>query len=261
MTDPNRLLEKLRAEAPLVHCITNYVAMNIAANVVLAAGASPAMLHATEEVEDFVPLAGALTINIGTLSPSWVDGMRQAAAAARAAQVPWVLDPVAHFVTPYRADVTRQLLAQHPTILRGNASEILALAGEKAAGKGADSGDSVAAAKDGAIRLAQSQRCVVAVTGVVDFVTDGTRHAEISGGDAVMPKVTALGCALTALVGAFAALADPLEASIAACTLFAEAGARAARESAGPGSFSVAFLDQLHSLQPGDLDAGRVVWQ
>lgn len=261
MTDPNALLDRLRADAPLVHCITNYVAMNIAANVVLAAGASPAMVHAPEEVAAFAPIAGALTVNIGTLSTQWAESMEAAAAAATGAQVPWVLDPVAHFITPYRAEVTQRLMTQGPAIVRGNASEILALAGGEAAGKGADSGDSVAAARSGAIALAEAQRCVVVVTGPEDFVTNGTRHAQITGGDAIMPKVTALGCALTALTGGFAAVADPLDASVAACALFAEAGARAAEESSGPGSFSVAFLDQLHRLQPRDLDVRRVKWQ
>ena len=140
---PNAALEALRAQAPLVHCITNYVAMNIAANVTLAAGASPAMIHAPEEVADFAPIAGALTINIGTLSTQWVDSMKAAAVAANSANVPWVLDPVAHFATAYRAKVAKDLLTLQPTILRGNASEIIALAGGAGSGKGADSGDSV----------------------------------------------------------------------------------------------------------------------
>ncbi|MEO0930864.1 MAG: hydroxyethylthiazole kinase [Pseudomonadota bacterium] len=257
---PNDALQRMRDGAPLVHCITNYVAMNIAANVVLAAGASPAMLHASEEVADFVPIVGALTINIGTLSPSWVAAMEKAAQSAQQARVPWVLDPVAHFVTPYRTAVVRDLLVLKPTIIRGNASEILALAGEGASGKGADSGDSVAAARDAAIRLAQAQSCIIAVTGEVDFVTDGNRHADIAGGADVMPKVTALGCALTALVGAYAAICPALEATVAALTHFAEAGARAAPASRGPGSFAVEFLDNLAKITPGDLNEGRVTW-
>ncbi len=258
---PNKALQEMRARAPLVHCITNYVAMNIAANVVLAAGASPAMLHASEEVADFVPAVGALTINIGTLSASWVDAMKKAAITANDANVPWVLDPVAHFATPYRATVARDLMALHPTIIRGNASEIRALAGQGAAGKGADSGDSVADARDAAIRLAQSQTCIVAVTGETDFVTDGNRKADIAGGADIMPKVTALGCSLTALVGAYAAICPPMEATVAALTHFAEAGASAAPTSHGPGSFAVQFLDQLAQLGPGDLEESRVTWR
>ncbi|APX13589.1 hydroxyethylthiazole kinase [Tateyamaria omphalii] len=257
---PNAALDALRTQAPLVHCMTNYVAMNIAANVMLAAGASPAMIHAEEEVADFTPICGALTINIGTLSPPWLTAMLKAAGSANTASVPWVLDPVAHFATPYRGDAARQLLGFKPTILRGNASEIMALSGAGGAGKGADSGDEVAAAKDSAITLATTHGCVVAITGPVDFVTDGTRQAEITGGDAMMPKITALGCALTALTGAYAAVTPPLEATVAALTHFAEAGEQAGKVASGPGSFSLHFLDHLHLIQPGDLDEGRVTW-
>ena len=166
---PNAAFAALRNQTPLVHCITNYVAMNIAANVTLAAGASPAMIHAPEEVADFAPIAGALTINIGTLSAPWVDSMKAASVAANAAEVPWVLDPVAHFATPYRARAAQDLLALKPTIVRGNASEIIALAGGAGSGKGADSGDSVKDAKLSAEALAASHGCVVAVSGPVDF--------------------------------------------------------------------------------------------
>jgi hydroxyethylthiazole kinase len=258
MIDPNDAFSALRKQAPLVHCITNYVAMNIAANVTLAAGASPAMLHAAEEVTDFVPLAGALTINIGTLSAPWVASMTAAANAAQAADVPWVLDPVAHFVSPYRTGVAQDLLALQPTILRGNASEIIALSGAAGAGKGADSGDSVADARAAALTLAKTHGCVVGVSGPQDFITDGTRVAHVTGGSELMPRVTALGCSLTALVGGFAAVCPAFDATVAAFGLFAEAGARAAQQASGPGSFQVAFLDQLHALQPGDLDRGRV---
>jgi len=257
---PNSALETLRANTPLVHCITNYVAMNIAANVTLAAGASPAMIHAPEEVADFAPIAGALTINIGTLSAPWVESMKAAATAATAASVPWVLDPVAHFATPYRTKAALDLLALKPAIVRGNASEIIALAGGAGSGKGADSGDSVIDAQSSAQALAESHGCVVSVSGPVDFITDGTRSASISGGSDLMPKVTALGCSLTALVGAYAAVAPSLDATIAAFVHFAEAGEEAAKSAQGPGSFSVAFLDTLHTLQSGDLTEARLSW-
>ncbi len=246
-------LAALQTQTPLVHCITNYVAMNIAANVVLAAGASPAMVHAEAEVADFVPVSGALTINIGTLSPTWVLAMQKAADAAQAAGKPWVLDPVAHFATPYRREVVQDLIARGPSIIRGNASEILALSGAVSSGKGVDSGDSVADAERAATDLAKAQGCVVAITGEVDFVTDGTRAARIIGGSDIMPKITAMGCSLTALMGAFAAVIPPYEAAIAALTMFAEAGTRAAQSASGPGSFQVAFLDALSQIKPADL--------
>lgn len=257
----DQALAALHAQSPLVHCITNYVAMNIAANVVLAAGASPAMVHAEAEVADFVPISGALTINIGTLSPNWVSAMQMAADAAVTAGKPWVLDPVAHFATPYRGEVVRDLVARKPTIIRGNASEILALSGAATAGKGADSGDAVSDAEAAATALAASLGCVIAITGAVDFVTDGQKSARISGGSDIMPKITAMGCSLTALMGGFAAVAPPLDATVAALVMFAEAGNRAAQTASGPGSFQVAFLDALSHITPKDLaDEAHVQW-
>jgi hydroxyethylthiazole kinase len=257
----DQILAAVHTQTPLVHCITNYVAMNIAANVVLAAGASPAMVHAEAEVADFVPISGALTINIGTLSPTWVSAMQKAADAATASDTPWVLDPVAHFATAYRREVVQDLIAREPTIIRGNASEILALSGAATAGKGADSGDSVAGAESAATALALAQKCVVAITGEVDFVTDGTRTARISGGSDIMQMITAMGCSLTALMGAFVAVAPPFEATVAALTMFAEAGTRAAQTANGPGSFQVAFIDALSQIKPADLaDDADVHW-
>lgn len=258
---PNQALHVLRAQSPLVHCITNYVAMNTAANVLLAAGASPAMIHAQEEVSDFTPIAGALTINIGTLSTPWLAAMKAAALAAQKASVPWVLDPVAHFATPFRAKAAQDLVQLRPTIIRGNASEIIALSGGMGTGKGADAGDTVEDAVTFAIALAQNTGAVVAVSGPTDFITDGTRSATISGGCAIMPKVTALGCALTALTGGYAAITTPLEATVAAFAHFAEAGEKAGQLAKGPGSFWVSFLDALAALEPGDIEEARITWR
>jgi hydroxyethylthiazole kinase len=250
------LLAEMRQASPLVQCITNYVAMNIAANVLLAAGASPAMVHAEREAGEFARIAGALTVNIGTLSPDWVAGMRGAADGANQAGKPWVLDPVAHFATAYRRDTVAGLLALRPAIIRGNASEIIALAGGVSAGQGVDSGDTVASAEASALALSRRTGATVAVTGAVDFVTDGKRAVRIEGGSALMPRVTALGCSLTCLVGAFAAIrpADPFLASVAALSVFAVAGERAGRASDGPGSFGWKFLDALAALDPAALD-------
>lgn len=250
---PNDLIIDLRAQAPLVHCITNYVAMNVAANVVLAAGASPAMVHAVEEMAEFTPMAGGLTINIGTLSTPWFDAMKNAAEAANASNTPWVLDPVAHFITGFRRKAAQDLLALKPAIVRGNASEILALAGEAGAGKGVDSGDSVDAAHETAMALAQQSGAIVAITGSVDFVTDGAQSAQLSGGSDLMPQVTALGCSLTALMGGYAAVAPPFDAAVAAMAHFKAAGSRAATDANGPGSFQMHFLDALASVGPAEL--------
>jgi hydroxyethylthiazole kinase len=257
LNTPGTYLTAMRAAAPLVHNITNFVAMNIAANVLLAAGASPAMVHAVEEAGEFAGFAGAVTMNIGTLSPDWVAGMLAAAESASKAGTPWVLDPVAHFATAYRRESTKRLLALKPTIIRGNASEILALAGGQSTAKGVDSRDPVELAEAAARDVAASHGCVVAVTGAADFVTDGERSARIEGGSVLMPRVTALGCALTALVGAYAAIdhADPFDATVAALAHYAVAGEAAGRDARGPGSFSPIFIDQLATIDGARLDA------
>ncbi len=246
----------MRAKSPLVQCITNYVAMNISANVLLAAGASPAMVHAVEEAEEFAKIASALSINIGTLSGPWVEGMKGAIRGAQSLGKSWVLDPVAHFATAFRRKTTEDLVAMGPTVIRGNASEIIALAGGISLGQGVDSGDSVESAEKAACLLASRHTCVIAVTGPVDFVTDSRRMARISGGSHLMPRITALGCALTCLVGAHLAVTpqDPFEATVAALATFALAGERADRTATGPGSFAWQFLDQLEKVDGADLD-------
>lgn len=249
---PQDLLTALRDQNPLVQCITNYVAMNVAANVVLAAGASPAMVHAPEEIADFTPICGALTVNIGTLSASWQASMVAAATLANTHNIPWVLDPVAHFISNYRKNAAQELLALRPTIVRGNASEILALAGQAGAGKGADSGDSVDAAQGAAKALAAQFGTVVAITGPLDYVTDGTQEARVSGGSPLMPQVTALGCSQTALVGAYAATGPAFDAALAALAHFKVAGSAAAKLANGPGSFQMHFLDALAATQPAE---------
>lgn len=259
---PGQLLEAMRAKNPLVQNITNFVAMNIAANVMLAVGASPAMVHSAEESGEFAAIAAALTVNIGTISPDFLAGMKKAARAAGENGKPWVLDPVAHFATTYRRAAVAEMLALKPTVIRGNASEIIALAGERSGGQGVDAGDSVASAELAAGTLAKRHGCVVAVTGERDFVTDGKRSAHVIGGSAWMPKVTALGCALTGVVGAFVATAPerPFDATVAALSVFAAAGETAGKDAGGPGSFAVRFLDELAKLTPMELDASdRVV--
>ncbi len=252
-------LADLRRRAPLVQCITNYVAMNPVANIVLAVGGVPAMVHDAAEAGDFAAQADALTVNIGTLSPDWVAGMTAAIKAATAASKPWVLDPVAHFATPYRAGVAADLVLLQPTILRGNASEVLAFTGAESAGRGVEAGDPVSAAVGGAKALASRMGGVVVVTGPQDYITDGERAALVTGGSPLMGQVTAIGCALTGVLGAFAAVsADPMDGAIAACLLFAIAGERAAQAAAGPGSFGWQFADALAAVHPEDLTPDRV---
>ncbi len=239
----------LRTHAPLVHNITNFVAMNTAANVLLAAGCSPAMVHALDEAPEFVRLANALTINIGTLSPEWLASMLATAKVAHHLNIPWVLDPVAVGATSYRMQSCEQLLAFKPNIIRGNASEILALAGLSSQSRGADSGDTVEAAKVAAEALTKVAKVVI-VTGEIDWVTDGTQQWSIHNGVPMMTNVTAIGCALTALLGGFAA-ANPdrlAAAAVSALCYYAQAGEIASKQADGPGSFYVHFLDALYSL-------------
>lgn len=244
------VLAAVRARSPLVHNITNYVVMNNTANALLALGASPAMVHATEEVEEFVALSQALVVNLGTLSTPWIRAMDKAVVAANARGIPWVLDPVGAGATALRTDTAADLARLRPACIRGNASEILVLAGatgEKT--KGVDSTRSSADALAPARQLALATGAVVAVTGPVDYVTDGTRTIALANGHPLMAKVTGLGCTATALVGAALAVEpDRLVAVAAGLSFLALAGEIAAERSPGPGSLQLQLLDALHLL-------------
>lgn len=257
MTTPGQILGHMRDAAPLVQNITNYVAMNPMANILLAVGASPAMVHAREESAEFAAIADALSINIGTLSTDWLDSMAEAATAAKAAGKPWVLDPVAVGATAFRRGAGERLLALGPTLIRGNASEILSLAHRGESGKGVDASDAVWVAESVATGLARAIGAVVAVTGPVDFITDGERAARVSNGHRLMPRVTALGCSLTGVAAAFlGAGADPFNGTVAALAYYGLAGEIAGADAQGPGSFAVRFLDALANVSPDELDAG-----
>ena len=250
----------VRAQAPLVHCITNYVAMNISANTLLAGGASPAMVHSPEEAGEFVSLAGALSVNMGTPSPDWVAGMLMAVEAASTAGTPWVLDPVAHMATAYRRRIVGDLLKHRPTVIRANASEILALDGVSSRARGVDAGDRVEDAQGAARRLATAHGCVVAVTGETDFISDGQWSFTIRGGSSWMPRVTAMGCSLSAFVAAMLAVnRNALEATVAALDVFKVCGAIAHEKADGPGSFQVSFLDQLAGVGPEEIEKHSMV--
>ena len=250
-------LARVREKTPLVHNITNYVAMDVTANVLLAAGASPAMVHAEEEVEDFVRISAALVINIGTLSPAWVRAMIRAAEAAGAAGIPWVLDPVGAGATPYRTGVAGDLARMGPAVVRGNASEILALAGAGGRTRGVDSTDPSEAARQVAQELAAELGCTVAVTGAVDYVTDVESLLADDNGHPLMARVTALGCSASALVGAFIAVErSPMDAAAQALGIFGLAGEIAARGAAGPGTLRVGILDALHTMDEAAIANG-----
>ncbi|WP_114393478.1 hydroxyethylthiazole kinase [Oleisolibacter albus] len=252
------LLAALRQRRPLVQNITNYVAMDLSANGLLAIGASPAMVHAVEEAASFAVLAEALVVNIGTLSAAWVEAMTQAARAAGAAGRPWVLDPVAVGATDFRNRTARDLCTLRPTVIRGNASEILALHQQgQGGGHGVDSRHSSDEAREVARDLARSLGCVVAMTGAVDYVTDGDRLLAVENGHPLLGLVTATGCTVSAIVAAFLPLSnDPVMAAAAALAVFGLAGEQAAAGAAGPGSFRVGLLDALYQLTPDDVRTG-----
>jgi hydroxyethylthiazole kinase len=248
-------IARLRARAPLVHNITNYVVMNTTANALLAIGASPAMVHAEEEAAEFAGISHALVINIGTISAPWYVAMEMAAASAVRAGVPWVLDPVAAGATAFRRQASAELASLKPAAIRGNASEILALAGA-ASGKGVDSTAAVESAEDAARALARTFGTAVAVSGAVDFITDGVREARVANGDPMLTRVTGMGCTATALTGAFLGVGlSGAEACVAALVTLGVAGEIAAAKSDGPGSFYVQVIDALHALDDAALAA------
>ncbi len=253
---PGERLAALRDTPPLVHNITNFVAMNVMANVLLAIGASPAMVHARAEVGEFAQLAQALTVNIGTADPEWGAAMEEAGEVMSGLGRPWVLDPVGVGATRFRQDLSARLLALRPSVVRGNASEILTLAGLGGQAQGVDAGDSVAAAEEAARALARQTGGIVAVSGPEDYVTDGARSARIGNGHPLMARVTVMGCSLNGVTAAFCAGGPAFEATCAALSAYGLAGEIAGRTAQGPGTFQPAFLDALAALTPETLDNG-----
>lgn len=252
------LLSALRGAPPLTHCITNSVVTGFTANVLLALGAAPAMVDIVDEAGLFAGVASGMLINLGTPTPEQRAASREAVAGATASGTPWVLDPVAIGVLPIRTALAQELVAAGPTAIRGNASEILALAGQSAGGRGVDATDTTDAAADAAIALAARHGAVVAVSGPVDLITDGRRVIRLANGDELLTRVTGGGCALGAVMAAFLGAAraggvDPLTAVAAATLVYTVAAEHAAARASGPGSFAVAFLDALAAIRPDDL--------
>jgi hydroxyethylthiazole kinase len=238
-------LGEIRRRRPLVHNVTNLVVMPFTANALLAVGASPVMAHAPEEVAEFAAMAGAIVVNMGTVDRAFLEGMEAAARAASAAGRPWAFDPVGVGATAWRREVGRRLMALRPTVVRGNAGEIMALAGGDFAGQGVDSLAGSDAAVTAARRLSAESGVVVAVTGATDYVVAGDRVSAIAGGNPMSQQVTGTGCATTALVGAFLAVAPPEEAAAAALALMKHAAEAAVAVSSGPGTFAAQLLDAL----------------
>ena len=251
-------LKILREKRPLIHNITNYVVMNYTANALLACGASPVMAHAEEEVEEMVSFAGALVLNIGTLTPYWIDSMLKAGKRANELDIPIILDPVGSGATKLRTESAKRLidsLAIH--VVRGNASEVLSLAHEGSRTKGVDAIHSVDEAADAAIVLARELNTTLAITGEMDLITDGVRVCKVYNGHKLMGYVTGVGCAATALIGAFLSVdRDSVEAATTALAYFGLAGEKGAAGAEAPGSFQIALLDALFSIDETALQEG-----
>lgn len=250
-------LRKIRASKPLIHNITNFVVMNFTANALLACGASPVMAHADNEVEDMVDLADALVLNIGTLTDTWVTTMIKAGRKASDLGKPIVLDPVGAGATALRTNAARAILFQTwVSVVRGNASEILSLAGQDSVTKGVDAVHAMNDAAEEAGKVARDLGTTIALTGPTDLVTDGRRSLTVEGGHPLMPYVTGTGCAATALIGAFLAVdKDPLTAAATALAYFGIAGEKAGEGAEGPGTFMIRLLDALYTLTPEEVEA------
>jgi hydroxyethylthiazole kinase len=254
---PGATLRTLRERRPLVHQITNYVVMNETANATLAIGALPVMAHAREEVKEMVGLAGALVLNIGTLSPHWVEAMLLAGRAANAGGVPVVLDPVGAGATRYRTETARKILSEvDVAVLRGNQGEVATLVGVAAEVRGVESIGAGSEPADLARSAAETLGVVASVTGAVDHVSDGRSVLSVANGHELLSAVTGTGCMASALTGCFLAVKReaPLEAAAEALAAFGVAAEDAAREARGPGSFHVGLYDALAGLDPDTLD-------
>ena len=251
-------LTALREQRPLIHNITNYVVMNYTANALLAMGASPVMAHAQNEVKDMVALAGALVLNIGTLTDDWITSMLHAGKKASEQRTPIILDPVGSGATPLRTDSAKKIIDHTSvSVIRGNASETLSLRHAESKTKGVDSIHSVEEAAKTATILAQELDTTLAITGPVDLITDGNRVIRVSNGHPLMGYVTGTGCTATVTIGAFLAVDDdPVSATATALAYFGLAGEYAAQNASAPGSFMIQMIDALYNITPQDLKAG-----
>ncbi|QRN03605.1 hydroxyethylthiazole kinase [Legionella sp. MW5194] len=239
-------LKRLRAEKPLVLCLMNAVTMNFVANSLLSLGAAPIMSQADDELEALVAMSRALYVNIGTLDRQFIERIDKACRLATIHRKPIILDPVGAGASQIRTLTARQLAPQ-AAIIRGNASEIMALMADKSVSKGVETLHSVEAASTAARSLSQQTSAIVVVSGPVDFITDGRLCCHVAYGSPLMPLVTGMGCALTAIIAAFAAMESTFYEAAAAATAYVGLCGQAAHGLAnGPASFQSAFIDALY---------------
>lgn len=257
MTSTSNLIEQvieawqnMQAKTPLVQCITNSVAANYTANVLLASGASPAMIDNPYEAESFTKISSALSINLGTPTSEQMQAMQISAKTAQLNNIPWVLDPVGYSpILAWRSQMTDELLQFKPSVIRGNASEISTLAGNQVQSKGVDSTLNSDQAYQQAYALLAHADCI-AISGESDYILSNEIDAviQVNGGSPLQPKITATGCALGALIAAYSAVATPTIAALSAHVHFAIAGKLAANQAQTMGSFSSIFMDYIHML-------------
>ncbi|MHB9111133.1 MAG: hydroxyethylthiazole kinase [Thermoleophilia bacterium] len=245
------LLARIKQKAPLIHNITNFVVMNSSANILLAIGASPVMAHCQAEVEEMTSMASALVLNIGTIQEDWLESMICAAKTANSVGIPVVLDPVGAGATRLRTEAIEKIMEDCSiSVLRGNCSEILSLGSSDIKTKGVDSSLSLSDETVNAARqMATDNKCVIAISGEEDCITDGDKVFRVSNGQPVMTRVTGTGCGLSAVTAAFCAVADGdlAMATAAAFGYYGLCGDLAVKTSDKPASFEVAFVDCLYS--------------
>ncbi|HHF3840772.1 hydroxyethylthiazole kinase [Haemophilus influenzae] len=256
-------LSKIREQNPLIHNITNIVAANFSANGLLALGASPLMSANVEEMQEVPKISQALVINIGTLIGKDREAMLQAGKTANEVGIPVVLDPVGVGATSYRRETISQLLAEVKfALIRGNAGELAAIAGEAWQAKGVDAGQGEVDLKAVAEKVAQRYGCTVLISGAVDIVSDGTQTATVHNGTSLFPKVTASGCLLSAVCAAFLAVSEGnyFSATLEACVAYTIAGECAAQGlTTQVGQFQIRLLDELAALSPETIgQRGRI---
>jgi len=243
-------IQSVKKQSPLVHNITNFVVMNNTANALLAVGASPIMAHAKSEIKDMVSISNAVVINIGTLDEYWSESMLIAAEEAHHTKKTWILDPVGAGATAFRDKILSKLLEFKPTVIRGNASEIIALAkANKTITKGVDSTAESNEAITAAKYLVEKYQSVVCISGATDIIINDKEMYFVENGHPLMTKVTGLGCSASAIVGAFASIAEnKIESTVAAMVLLGIAGELAEKISTGPGSLQMNILDKLYNI-------------
>ncbi len=247
-------VNKVKAANPMAGSITNSVTINFVANAQLAVGGSAAMVYLPDEGEFIANAGGATYINVGTLTPIYEETLPRTAKALFEAKKPWVLDPVAIGIGELRTKLLLGFKEYKPSVIRGNASEVIALAGlwgleggtDQSAVRGVDSTDTVNAAREAAVALAKYTGGAVAVSGKTDLVTDGETVVYSYGGSRFMEKITGSGCSLGGVAAVYATAASPFIAALTATAVYNLAGKRAELRACAPGSFQTAFLDELY---------------